>query len=96
MVSTIATFDQVEADLAGIFATASGQGASLGIAGDIALLQQVDARLEAVTTAENLLFGGDANWLDTNQSATLQQWMTAFFTDAQNSSDGMGRSAPPK
>ena len=90
MVSTIATFDQVEADLAGIFATASGQGASLGIAGDIALLQQVNARLEAVTTAENLLFGGDANWLNTNQSATLQQWMTAFFTDAQNSSDGSG------
>ena len=88
MVSTIATFDQVEADLAGILATASGEGASLGITGDIALLQQVDARLEAVTTAENLLFGGDANWLDTNQSATLQQWMTAFFTDAQNSSDG--------
>jgi RHS repeat-associated protein len=88
MVSTIATFDQVEADLAGILATASGQGASLGITGDIALLQQVDARLGAVTTAENLLFGGDANWLDTNQSATLQQWMTDFFTDAQNSSGG--------
>ena len=39
MVSTIATFDQVEADLAGILATASGEGASLGITGDIALLQ---------------------------------------------------------
>ncbi|MGO8897662.1 MAG: beta strand repeat-containing protein [Isosphaeraceae bacterium] len=90
MVSTIATFDQVEADLAGILATASGEGASLGITGDIALLQQVDSRLEAVTTAENLLFGGDAKWLDTNQAATLQQWMTAFFTDAQNSSDGSG------
>ncbi len=38
MVSTIATFDQVEADLAGIFATASGDGASLGITGDIAPL----------------------------------------------------------
>ena len=87
MVSTIATFDQVEADLAGILATASGEGASLGITGDITLLQQVDSRLEAVTTAENLLFGGDANWLDTSQSATLQQWMTAFFTDAQNSTD---------
>jgi RHS repeat-associated protein len=90
MVSTIATFDQVESDLAGIFATASGQGASLGIAGDIALLRQVDSGLSAVTTAENLLFGGDANWLNTNQSATLQQWMSAFLTDAQNSSDGSG------
>ena len=88
MVPTIATFDQVEADLAGILATASGEGASLGISVDIALLQTVDSRLEAVTTAENLLFGGDANWLDTTQSATLQQWMTAFFTDAQNSSAG--------
>ena len=61
MVSTIATLDQVEADLEGILATASGEGASLGITGDIALLQQVNARLEAVTTAENTLFGGDAN-----------------------------------
>ena len=31
------------------------------------LLQGVASRLEAVTTAENLLFGGDANWLNTNQ-----------------------------
>ena len=30
MVSTIATFDQIEADLAGIFATASGQGGEPG------------------------------------------------------------------
>ncbi|MFI5458474.1 MAG: SdrD B-like domain-containing protein [Isosphaerales bacterium] len=88
MVSTIATLDQVEADISGILITASGQGASLGITGDINLLQQVDSRLEAVTTAENSLFGGDANWLNTTQSATAQQWMTAFFTDAQNSSDG--------
>jgi hypothetical protein len=88
MVSTIATFDQVEADLAGILATASGEGASLGITGDISLLQTVESRLKAVTTAENLLFGGDANWLDMNQSATLQQWMTDFFTDAQDSTDG--------
>jgi RHS repeat-associated protein len=94
MVSTIATFDQVESDLAGILATAAGPGGSLGIAGDIALLQQVDARLEAVTTAENLLFGGDANWLDTDQSATLQQWMTAFFTDVESSSDGSGTITP--
>jgi len=90
MVSTIATFDQVQSDLAGIFATTSGPGASLGIEGDIALLHQVDARLGAVTGAENLLFGGDANWLNTNQSATLQQWMTAFFTAAESSSDGLG------
>ena len=87
MVSTIATLDQLEADLAGIFATTSGQGASVGISGDIALLQQVNARLEAVTTAENLLFGGDANWLNTNQAVTLQQWLTAFFADAENSGD---------
>ena len=76
--------------------TASGDGASLGITGDIALLQKVDGRLEAVTTAENLLFGGDANWLDTNQSATLQQWMTDFFTDVQSSHRAAVRSAPPK
>ena len=57
--------------------------------GDITLLQQVDARMKAVTTAENLLFGGDANWLNTNQPTTLEQWMTAFFTDAQ-SIDGGG------
>jgi RHS repeat-associated protein len=88
MVATIATFDQVEADIAGILATASGGGGSLGITGDIALLQQVDARLQAVTAAEKTLFGGDANWLDTTQSATLQQWVTAFFADAQDSSDG--------
>ena len=88
MVSTIAKFDQTEADLAGIFETASGNGASLGITGDLNLLQTIDARLIAVTTAENLLFGGDANWLDTKQVATLQQWLTAFFADAQASSDG--------
>ena len=88
MVATIATFDQAESNLAGILATASGEGASLGITGDITLLQQVDSRLEAVTTAENLLFGGDANWLDTSQSATLQQWLTAFFTDVQSSTSG--------
>src|SRR5208337_2641005 len=58
IVPTIATYDQVEADLGGIIATASGQGASLGISGDIALLQQADSGLEAVTTAENSLFGG--------------------------------------
>ncbi len=88
MASTIATFDQTEADLAGIFATAAGQGASLGITGEINLLKIIDARLEAVTTAENLPFGGDANWLETQQVATLQQWLTAFFADAQVSSDG--------
>src|SRR5208337_361443 len=92
MVSTIAKFDQTEADLAGIFDTASGNGASLGITGDLNLLQTIDARLKAVTIAENLLFGddppGDANWLDTKQVATLQQWLTAFFADAQASSDG--------
>ena len=88
MVATMATFDQTEADLASVFATTSGQGASLGITGDIALLQQVDSRLEAVTNAENLLFGGDANWSNTTQSATLQQWITDFFTDAQSSADG--------
>ncbi len=88
MVATIATFDQAESNLAGILATASGEGASLGITGDITLLQQLDSRLEAVTTAENLLFGGDANWLDTSQSATLQEWLTAFFTDVQSSTSG--------
>jgi RHS repeat-associated protein len=82
MVPTIATFDQVEADLAGIFTTAAGQGASLGISGDLALLQEVDDRLEAVTNAESLLFGGDADWLDTNQTSTLQQWMMDFLMDA--------------
>ncbi len=88
MVATIATFNQVEADLAAIFTTAAAEGGSLGISGDIALLQGVDGRLEAVTNAENVLFGGDANWLDTNQSATLQQWMTDFFADAESSGGG--------
>ncbi len=85
---TIATFDQLEADLAGIVATADGNGASIGIAGDINSLKQVGGRLQAVTTAENQLFGGDANWLDTKQAATLQQWMTDFYSDIQNASDG--------
>jgi RHS repeat-associated protein len=88
MAPTIATFDQVESDLEGIFETASGQGASLGITGELNLLETVYGRLEAVTTAENLLFGGDPNWLDTNQVATLQQWLTAFFADVQSSSGG--------
>ena len=34
-----------------------------------------------ITTAENALFGGDANWLSTKQTATLQQWMTDFYND---------------
>ncbi len=88
MATTIATFDQTEADLAGIFATAAGKGSSLGITGDLNLLHTIDARLQAVITAENSLFGGDANWLDTKEPATLQQWLTAFFTAAQASSDG--------
>ena len=88
MVPTLATLDDVEADLASILATASGEGASLGITGDVALIQQVDSRLIAVTAALNLLFGGEANWLDTNQTATLQQWITAFFYDAQSSASG--------
>ena len=88
MVSTLATFDQVEADIAGILTTAASEGASLGITADITLLQQVDARMAAVTGAENTLFGGHADWLDTNQSATLQQWITDFDSDAESSSDG--------
>ena len=88
MSSTIASFDQTEADLTGIFATLSDNGSALGIEGDVALLQQVYARLKAVTDAENLLFGGDANWLNTDQTATLQQWITGFFSDIQNASDG--------
>ena len=51
----------------------------------MALLQQVDDHLNAVTTAVNSLFGGDANWLATPDTATLQQWMTAFYQDAQGS-----------
>jgi autotransporter-associated beta strand protein len=85
---TITTYDQVETDLAGLFSTASENGASLGITGDINLLQQIDTRLEAVTTAENLLFGRDADWLDTKQDSTLQQWLTDFYTDVQSSPDG--------
>ena len=45
MVSTIATFDKVENDLAGILATASAEAASLGITGDIDLLETVNQRL---------------------------------------------------
>ena len=88
MVSTIATFDQTEANLSDILATAAGNSSSLGITGDINLLQTINARLEAVTAAEDLLFGGNANWLNTNQAATLQQWVTAFFADVQASGDG--------
>ncbi len=88
MAPTIATFEQTEADLAAIFTTAAGNGASLGITGDLNLLQTIDTRLEAVTVAENLLFGGDANWLNTTQPATLQQWLTTFFADVQSSSNG--------
>jgi hypothetical protein len=86
--STIATFDQVESDLAGMFATAAAPGGTVDIAGDINLLQQVDGRLQAVTSAENTLFGGDANWLSSREPLTLQQWLTAFYADAQDSSDG--------
>ena len=94
MVATIATFDQVELDLEGFFALASSPGGSLGIAGDVNLLEDVDARLKAVTTAENLLFGGDANWLNTDESSTLEQWMSAFFADAQASSADGGTITP--
>ncbi len=88
MVSTMSTFDEGEAVLEDLLDTASSEGGSIGIPGDIALIQRVEAALETVTTAENLLFGGDANWLDTTQSATLQQWMTDFLTDAESSTDG--------
>ena len=66
MVSTIATFDQVEADIAGILDDSIRRRArALASPATSTLLQTVDGRLEAVTNAENLLFGGDANWLDT-------------------------------
>jgi CARDB/Carboxypeptidase regulatory-like domain len=88
MASTIGTFDQVETALAGLFADAASSNENGDITGDINLLQQVDGRLQAVTTAENLLFGGDANWLNSGQTAILQQWLSDFFADAQASSNG--------
>ncbi|HZU36304.1 MAG TPA: hypothetical protein VFA18_10365, partial [Gemmataceae bacterium] len=88
MPSTLATFAQVEADIANVLAEFATAGSTGDFAGDVNLLQQVDSRLKAVTTAENTLFGSDPNWLDSNQSDTLQQWLTAFFGYAQDSSDG--------
>jgi hypothetical protein len=54
----------------------------------MALLAKDGDRLRAITTAENMLFGGDANWLSTGKTVTLQQWVTAFYADAQATSDG--------
>ena len=78
VVPTLAAYDQWEADIAGIEAIGDN---SSDVAGDKALLAKVGGYLQAITTAENALFGGDANWLSTNQTATLQQWMTDFYDD---------------
>ncbi|HVC98811.1 MAG TPA: Ig-like domain-containing protein, partial [Pirellulales bacterium] len=86
--STIATYDQVENDVAGIIATIDVGNPSTNLTRDANLLKQVDGRLQAVTNAENLLFGTDANWLNTRQVSTLQQWLTQFYTDFESSSDG--------
>ena len=77
---TLADYDQWEADIASVDALG---GSNTDVAGDLALLNNLDGELQAVTTAEDDLFGGDANWLDTTQTATLQQWITDFFADAQ-------------
>ena len=45
-------------------------------------------RMQDLLNGVHAIFGGDANWLDTTQTAILQQWMTAFFSDVQASSDG--------
>ncbi len=85
VIPTLAAFDQWQADISAIETSGANNSE---VAGDMALLSKVDGYLQAITTAENALFGGDANWLSTNQTATLQQWMTDFLADAQTSSDG--------
>ena len=85
VVPTIAAYAQWEADIASI--TTMGANNS-EVAGDMALLTKVGGYLRAITTAENALFGGDADWLSTNQTATLEQWITDFYADAQGTSDG--------
>ena len=80
VVPTLAAYDQWQADISAI--TTMGANNS-EVAGDMALLTKVGGYLEAVTTAENAIFGGDAHWLATNQTATLQQWITDFFADAE-------------
>ena len=78
VVPTIAAYDQWEADIASIEATGANNSE---VAGDMALLAKIGGYLQAITTAENALFGGDPNWLSTTQTATLQQWMTDFYED---------------
>ena len=85
VVPTLSAYDLWQADIAAIAAIGAGDSE---IAGDLDLLAKIGGYLQAITTAENALFGGDANWLSTKQTATLQQWITDFFTDAQSSSDG--------
>ncbi len=55
---------------------------------DMAKMETMYDRFRAITNAEDALFGGNSDWLATNQTATLQQWITAFLGTIGNSSDG--------
>ena len=61
---------------------------ALGITGDINLLEKGGGRLQAVTTAADLLFGGDPDWLGTKQDSICRTWLTEFYADVQASPDG--------
>ncbi len=84
VVPTLDEYQQWENDIATITAAASNNSE---VAGDIALLTKVGGYLQAITAADDALFGGDSNWLYTQQTATLQQWVTAFYADVQKASD---------
>jgi len=85
VVPTLAIFSTLQVDIAAIETTGANDSK---VTGDMALLSKVGGYLQAITSAENALFGGDANWLTTKDTATLQQWITQFFADAQATSDG--------
>ena len=95
MSSTIATFDQVEDDLAGIFQTAAARAAALALAVTSPFCKRstTTSRLSQMprTCSSAVMRIG----LIRVESAVLQQWMTDFFTDAGDSTDG-GQIARPK
>ena len=84
VIPTIVEYEQWESDIETITTTGANNSE---VAADVALLAKIGGYLRSLTAAEIDLFGGDSSWLTTKQTATLQQWVTDFYTDAQTTSE---------
>jgi hypothetical protein len=81
---TIVEYEQWQTDIASIVSTG---GNNSEVAGDIALLEKIGGYLRTLTSAVDILFGNNTAWITAKQTATLEQWVTDFYANAQRTSD---------